>query len=359
MRNLKLIVLENIKEVGEEINFQLKKMNKSKEDYFVSFENPRFSNGEGKVKLKDSIRDSDVYILSDVGNYKMSYSYRGREHYMTPDEHFQDIKRVISAIGGHAERVNVIMPLLYASRQHRRKGRESLDCADSLQELEKLGVNNIITFDAHDPNVVNAIPNLPFENVYPTNQILTKLLKQEKNIFKDILVVAPDFGAAERARYYSEMLGCNIGIFYKSRDLTKIVDGKNPIIEHQYLGPDVTGKNIVVVDDMIASGESMLDVATELKKRKANKIFFSASFALMTSGPDKFNQAYEEGLFNGLYSTNLTYVSEQIKNFPWYQEANCSKVIAKIINSLNNGESLEKYQNNKGKVVKQVQKLKK
>ena len=270
MSNLKLIVLENIKELGKEINEDLKKIRKDDSNYMITVKEDRFSNGEGKVKIEDTVRDKDIYIISDVGNYDITYNMRGGVHYMGPDEHFGDIKRTILALSGYQEKITLIMPLLYQARQHKRKGRESLDCALALQELERLGVNHIITFDAHDPNVSNAIPNLPFENFYPTNTILEDLLKTED--LKDILVISPDMGAMERARYYAELLNSDVGVFYKRRDLSRIVNGKNPIVEHTYMGSSVKDKDVLVVDDMIASGSSMLEVGKMLKEQGARKV---------------------------------------------------------------------------------------
>lgn len=352
--NLKLIILDNFKEVGEEVNKEIKRIRNSNVDYTTEFINSRFSNGEGKIKIEESVRDKDLYILCDVGNYSINYNMHGMKHYMSPDEHFQDIKRIVSATNGRSERITLIMPLLYQSRQHKRKGRESLDCALALQDLESLGVDNIITFDAHDPNVSNAIPNTPFENFYPTHIILEDLIKNE--MIDNLLVVSPDMGAMERSRYYAEMLGCDVGVFYKRRDLSKIVNGKNPIVDHIYMGADVKGKNILVVDDMIASGESMIDVATELKERGANKIYMVATFALFTEGTEKFKEAYENGLFDKLYSTNLSYVAKEIRNTNWYHEVDFSKLIARIIDSLNKKESVEKYQNGKKEMINKIKK---
>ncbi len=275
------------------------------------------------------------------------------EH-MSPDEHFQDIKRVISAISGYAHKITLIMPLLYESRQHKRKGKESLDCAIALQELERLGVNHIITFDAHDPNVANSIPNLPFENVFVAHDILDGLLENED--VNNLLVISPDMGAMERARYYAEMLMCNVGVFYKRRDLTKIINGKNPIIEHAYLGEDVSNKNIIVVDDMIASGESMLDVAKKLREKGSNKIYLVATFSLLTEGAEIFIEAYKNKLFDKLYSTNLSYVPDIIKKEPWYQEIDCSKRLACIINALNKKESLKPIYDDKQDILDKVKK---
>lgn len=351
--NLKLIILDNFKNVGEKVDKELQRLMKEKESYAVRTSNSRFSNGEGKVKLEETVRHQDLYILCDVGNYSMSYTMHGNTHYMSPDEHFQDVKRVISATSGRSENITLIMPLLYQSRQHKRKGRESLDCALALQELENLGVNCIVTFDAHDPNVSNAIPNLPFENFYPTHIILEDLLEED---LEKLLVVSPDMGAMERSRYYAELLGCDVGGFYKRRDLSKVVNGKNPIVDHVYMGTDVKDKNIIVVDDMIASGSSMIEVASELKKRGANKIYLISTFALFTEGIELFQDAYEKKLFDKLYSTNLSYVREDVRNASWYHEVDCSSFIAKVIDTLHKGESIEPLQNGKKEMLRKINK---
>ena len=275
------------------------------------------------------------------------------EH-MSPDDHYQDIKRVIAAISGLAGRITLITPLLYESRQHRKKGKESLDCAIALQELERLGVNHIVTFDVHDPNVSNAIPNLPFENFFPTNVILDKFIDNED--ISNFLVISPDMGAMERARFYAEMFGVDVGVFYKRRDLTKVVNGKNLIIEHVYLGAPVKGKDIIVVDDMIASGTSMLEVAQQLKSKGANKIYFIATFSLFTEGVKEFNKAYKEKMFDKLYTTNLTYVPEKIKKETWFNSIDCSKYIASIINALHNQESLKTLFNGKRVIFNKIKK---
>ena len=279
MNDLKLIILDNILEFGNKTNEYLKKINNTNEDYIISICRDRFSNGEGKIKINDTIRDKDIYILSDVGNYNITYKMHGFIQHMSPDEHFQDIKRVISALSGYASKITLVMPLLYQSRQHKRKGNESLDCAIALKELETLGVNHIITFDAHDPNTSNAIPNLPFDNFYVAHEILDKLI--EKEDIRNLLVISPDMGAMERAKYFAELLGVDVGVYYKRRDLSKVVNGKNPIIEHVYLGSDVKNKNIIVVDDMIASGSSMIEVGERLKELGANKVYFITTFSLL------------------------------------------------------------------------------
>ena len=356
MDELKLIILDNIRKLGDKVNEHLKRINNSVNDYIIPITRDRFSNGEGKIKINGTVRDKDIYIMSDVGNYNITYDMHGFTHHMSPDEHFQDIKRVISAIRGYASKITLIMPLLYEARQHKRKGKESLDCAVALKELEALGVNHIVTFDAHDPNVANAVPNLPFENVYVAHDILDKLIEEED--ISNLLVISPDMGAMERARYYAEMLGCDVGVFYKRRDLSKVVNGKNPIVEHVYLGDDVSGKNIIVVDDMIASGSSMIEVATDLKKRGANKIYLAASFALLTEGPEVFIKGYNERLFDKLYSTNLSYVPELIKDEPWYFNVDCSNRIARIVNALHNKESLKPIFDDKDDILQKIKRLK-
>lgn len=356
---LKLIVLDNCKELGSKVNEYLNKIRSSKEDYIIPVCSSRFSNGEGKVTIEETVRDKDLYILSDVGNYDISYSLHGNKHPMSPDEHFQDIKRVISATSGHASKITLIMPLLYQARQHKRRGRESLDCAIALQELEQLGVNNIVTFDAHDPNVSNAIPKLPFENFYPTHTILNKLIEIERANISNLLVVSPDMGAMERARYYAEMLGCDVGAFYKRRDLTKVVNGKNPVVDHVYMGSDVKNRNIIVVDDMIASGGSMVEVAAELKDRGAKNVYLVATFALLTEGPEVFINGYKDKLFNKLYSTNLSYVPDKIKKAKWYCDVDCSFQLAKIINTLNNKDSIRPLLvDGKNEVISKIERLK-
>ncbi len=264
---------------------------------------------------------------------------------MSPDEHYQDIKRAILAVMGHAKSVNLVIPFLYESRQHRRKGRESLDCALALQELQNLSVNSIITFDVHDPNIQNAIPTMSFDNFYPTNDMLKVFLENEEFDEEKTLVVSPDTGAMDRARFLADILRVDVGMFYKRRDISKIVDGHNPIVAHEYLGSDVSNKNIIIVDDMLASGNSMLEVAEELKKRGANKIFFFTTFALFTSGYEKFDEAYKNKLFNAIYATNLNYIPEEILQKEWFKCVDCSEYTAKIIDTLNKGKSVSELIN--------------
>jgi len=356
--NLGLIVVENAKEFGERVQKNLNKIRKDEKNYIIPAMTNRFNNGEGKAVIEGTVRGKDLYIISDVGNYSISYSMHGEKHAMSPDEHFQDIKRIISATSGHASKITVVMPLLYQARQHKRKGRESLDCAIALQELERLGVDNIITFDAHDPNVSNAIPRMPFESFYPTHTILSQLVKKEKEHIDNLLVVSPDMGAMERARYYAEMLGCDVGVFYKRRDLSKIVNGKNPIIEHAYMGADVKNRDIIVVDDMIASGQSMIEVAKELKSRGANNVYLVATFTLLTEGIQGFLDAYEQESFTKLYSTNLSYVPETIKSQEWYCEVDCSMQLATIIDTLNKKQSIQPLCDGKKKMFEEIEKMK-
>lgn len=355
---LGLIVLSNIEEVGKKTNEYLKMSYRENKDYMIPISNSRFSNGEGKVRLEDSVRDKDLYILSDVGNYSMTYMMHGNEHHISPDEHFQDIKRVIAATSGHASRVTVVMPLLYQSRQHKRSGMESLDCAIALQELEAMGVDRIITFDCHDPNVSNAIPRLPFENFYPTHTILKQLMQEESDHLNDLLVVSPDMGAMERARYYAEMIGCDVGVFYKRRDLSRVVNGKNPIVEHVYMGADVKGKDILVVDDMIASGTSVIEVGKKLKENGANHVYFVATFALFTEGTNVFSDAYQEGIFDKLYVTNLSYVPESIKEESWYQDVDCSYQLSQIIHTCYERNSLAPLWNGKKEIIDEIHRMK-
>lgn len=355
-QNLKLLVMPNCQELGEKVDKELQRLNKSEESYLLNFKPDRFNNGEGKITINDNIYNTDLFIISDVGNYGITYKYHGNDHHMAPDEHFEDIKRGIAATSGHASKITVIMPLLYQSRQDKRKGNESLDCAIGLQELENMGVNNVITFDAHNPSVCNAIPRLPFENFYPTHAILGDLIAQEE--IKDLLVISPDMGAMERARYYADMLGCDVGVFYKRRDLSKVVNGKNPIVEHMYMGADPAGKDVIIVDDMIASGGSILEVAEALRGKGVDKIFLIATFALFTEGTEKFIDAYERGLFTKLYSTNLSYVPKEITESSWYYEVDCSKYLALIINTFYKKEDTLELWNGKKKMINRIKKKK-
>ena len=352
--NLKLIVLSNCKECGEKVNSYLKEMYSTNEDFTINVDPVRFNNGEGKVKINESIREKDVYILCDIGNYSETYKMHGFVNHKSPDDHFQDLKRVIWAMKGQANSISIVMPLLYESRQHRRKGRESLDCAASLQELFDLDIKNLITFDAHDVGIQNSVPKSCFENFYPTGTIIKELMEKEDIDFENMLVISPDTGAVDRARLYADLFKTNVGMFYKRRDLTKIVNGKNPIIEHKYIGEDVKGKNILVVDDMIASGESMLDVAQLLKKLGAENIYLTATFSLFTSGIEKIKKAYELGLINKIYTTNLTYIPENIKEEPWIEVVDCTYHVAQIIEHLHSHKPISELMNGRGEWSKQI-----
>lgn len=339
---LAIIAMKSCKEIAGPIDKKLS-AKREKTSHLIDVDEVRFSNGEGKVVIRESIRGKDVYILCDVGNYGCTYNMFGFENHMSPDDHLQDIKRVLSAIAGKARRITLILPLLYASRQHRRKGRESLDCALALQEFERLGVKDIITFDAHDPTIQNAVPLISFENLHPSYKIIKALLTTEKHMIVDaenFIVISPDTGAMDRALYYSSNLGVDTGLFYKRRDHSKIVNGKNPIVQHDYLGRDVKGCNVLIVDDMIASGQSVFDICEELKKRGAKKIFVAVTFALFTSGSEKFDKYYEEGLLDGVYATNLSYVPESIKSKPWFKEVNMAGFAANVIETLNMDNSI-------------------
>lgn len=344
--DLGLIALKSCTELGNAVDKYIQTKTNTSESFLVPLDEIRFANGEGKVKISETVRGKDIYILCDIGNYSCTYKMNGFVNHMGPDEHFQDIKRTISAIKGKAARITVIMPLLYESRQHRRKGRESLDCALALQELERLGVDEIITFDVHDPNVQNAVPLLSFENIYPTYDIVKSLVSNEKTLelhSENLLVISPDTGAMDRAIYYSSVLGVDVGLFYKRRDHSLIVNGKNPIVKHEYMGRDVEGKDVLIVDDMIASGESVLDIASELKKRNARNVYVATTFAFFTEGLEKFTDFYERGIISKVYSTNLTYVPQELRDSKWFQAVDLSEFLARIINRLNHGKSIAKY----------------
>lgn len=343
---LGIIALESCRELGEQVNKIIQQKRNTEESLLIPTNEIRFSNGEGKVKLPETVRGKDIYILCDVGNYSCTYKMFGFTNHKGPDEHFQDIKRTVSAIRGKAARITVIMPLLYQSRQHRRKGRESLDCALALQELERLGVDEILTFDVHDPNVQNAIPLLSFENLYPTYDIVKSLISNEDTLSLDkekLLVISPDTGAMDRAIYYSSVLGVDVGLFYKRRDHSTVVNGKNPIVEHEYMGREVEGKDVLIVDDMIASGESVLDIALELKKRNAKNVYVATTFAFFTEGLEKFNEYYSDGIIAKVYSTNLTYISPELRETKWFNAVDMSEFLSRVINRLNYGKSIAKY----------------
>lgn len=314
-----------------------------KDNYIIKSSISRFGSGEAKGTIEESVRGDDLYLLVDVCNYSMTYSLSGKINHMSPDDHFQDLKRIIAAIAGKARRINVIMPFLYESRQHKKTGRESLDCALALQELTNMGVENIITFDAHDPRVQNAIPLKGFETVQPIYQYTKGLLRNFPDLQVDsehMMIISPDEGGMRRAIYFANMLKLDVGMFYKRRDYTKVVDGRNPIIAHEFLGTDVEGKDLVIIDDMISSGESVQEVAKELKKRKARRVFVCATFGLFTNGFARFDQYYEDGIIDGIFTTNLVYQSPDLLSRPYYHSIEMSKYVALIIDNLNHDSTI-------------------
>ncbi|HIZ79044.1 MAG TPA: ribose-phosphate pyrophosphokinase [Candidatus Lachnoclostridium stercorigallinarum] len=355
---LGLIPLKSCAELGEKVNRHLVEWRRERQsehkstiaftgyqrdNYIIDAQTPRFGSGEAKGTIGESIRGDDLYFMVDICNYSLTYSLCGMVNHMSPDDHFQDLKRVIAAAAGKARRINVIMPFLYEGRQHKRSGRESLDCATALQELVSMGVENIITFDAHDPRVQNAIPLKGFETVQPIYQFIKSLLKVEQNLQIDsdhMMVISPDEGGMKRAIFFANVLGLDMGMFYKRRDYTQIVDGRNPIVAHEFLGSDIEGKDVMVIDDMISSGESMLDVAKELKMRKARKVFIFATFGLFTNGLSKFDEYYQNGLIDRIFTTNLVYQTPELLTKPYYTSVDMSKYIALIIDNLNHDDSL-------------------
>ena len=360
---LGLIALDGCTEMGAKVNDYLVKWRKEdghvhkndvaftgyeKDTYLIDAKVPRFGSGEAKGIINESVRGKDLYLMVDVCNYSLTYSLTGNVNHMSPDDHFQNLKRIIAAVGGKGRRINVIMPFLYESRQHKRGSRESLDCALALQELVRMGVDNIITFDAHDPRVQNAIPLNGFETIRPTYQFIKGLLRTFKDLQIDsehMMAISPDEGATGRAIYLANVLNLDMGMFYKRRDYTKIVEGRNPIIAHEFLGADVSGKDVVVIDDMISSGESMIDVATELKRRNANRIFVASTFGLFTNGLEKFDEAYKSGLIYRVMTTNLVYQPEELLQREYYINVDMSKYIALLIDTLNHDSSIAEYLN--------------
>ena len=334
----------------------------SEDSYMVDSICPRFGTGEGKGMINASVRGSDLYIFADVTNYSLTYKLFGQENHMSPDNHFQDLKRIISATDGKAKRLNVIMPFLYEGRQHKRSGRESLDCALALQELADLGVSNIITFDAHDPRVQNAIPLIGFDTFMPTYQFLKAIIDTTPDFRIDsdhLMIISPDEGAMGRAVYFSTILGVDMVMFYKRRDYSVIVNGKNPIVAHEFLGSSVEGKDVVIVDDMISSGESMLDVAKQLKDRKARRVFVCTTFGLFTDGFEKFDEFYEKEYIYKVITTNLNYRDPELLTKPYYVEADMTKFTASIMDSLNHDISIEPIISPTGKIQKLLKKIQK
>lgn len=329
----------------------------NRKTYLINVECPRFGTGEGKGLLHQSVRGYDIYIISDVTAYQIQYEMYGRKVPMSPDDHYADLKRIIAAIGGKARRITVIMPFLYESRQHKRTNRESMDCALMLQELQNMGVEDIITFDAHDPRVQNAIPLMGFESFQPTYQMLKALFNRVKDLTIDkehMMVVSPDEGAISRNIYYSTMLKLDLGLFIKRRDYSQVVNGRNLIISHDYIGDDVTGKDLIVADDIISTGESMIDLINDLHKRRANRIFIAATFCFFTNGADKFDEAYEKGQLGGVMCTNLNYLPAEIRQRPWFMEADMSKYLALIIATLNHDHSLDSLFNPFDRIIRLV-----
>ena len=375
--SLGIVTLKSCQSLGEKIDQYLVKWRTERENehkdslafkgyqrdsYLINTKVPRFGSGEAKGEILESVRGADLYLLVDVANYSLTYSLCGHENHMSPDDHYADLKRIISAVGGKARRITVIMPFLYESRQHKRTARESLDCAIMLQELTNMGVDNIITFDAHDPRVQNAIPLNGFETVSPTYQFIKGLLKNTTDLNIDsghMMVISPDEGGMGRAIYMANVLGLDMGMFYKRRDYTRIVNGRNPIVAHEFLGSSVEGKDVIVIDDMISSGESVLEVAQELKARKANRVFICATFGLFTNGLEKFDEAYEKGLISRVLTTNLIYQTPDLLSRPYYINCDLSKYIAYIIDTLNHDASISDLLNPNDRIQAALTKYKK
>ncbi len=374
--SLGMISLEGCKILGEQVDKFLVKWRAERESehkdslafagyqrdsYLLNAKVPRFGSGEAKGMILESVRGTDLYLLVDVCNYSLTYSLSGHTNHMSPDDHYQDLKRIIAAVGGKARRITVIMPFLYESRQHKRTSRESLDCALALQELVAMGVDNIITFDAHDPRVQNAIPLHGFETVQPAYQFIKGLLRNVSGLQLDsdhMMVISPDEGGMNRAIYIANVLGLDMGMFYKRRDYTRIVDGRNPIVAHEFLGTSVEGKDMIIIDDMISSGESMLEVAAALKERKANRIFVFSTFGLFTNGLDKFDKAYESGIIDKVLTTNLIYQTPELLEREWYISCDMSKYIAYIIDTLNHDSSISDLLNPSERIQNIVAKYK-
>ncbi len=360
---LGIIALESSREIGKKVNDYIVDWRRERsklggaattladyslDSFSIDAKCPRFGSGEAKGIIHETVRGDDLYLLVDVCNHSLSYTVCGQTNHMSPDDHYQDLKRVIAAVGGKARRITVIMPFLYESRQHRRSARESLDCALALQELTQMGVENIITFDAHDPRVQNAIPLKGFETVQPTYQFIKALLKNVPDLKIDsdhMMMISPDEGAMGRAIYYANVLGLDVGMFYKRRDYSRIENGRNPIIAHEFLGADLNGKDVIIIDDMISSGESMIDVARELKKRNANRIFAVATFGLFTNGMAKFDEAVEQGMIYRVVTTNLVYQPEEVLSRDYHITADMSKYIALLIDTLNHDQSISNLLN--------------
>lgn len=346
---LGLIAIPGSEGLGKKVNDYLVTWSREAgydyDNFLIENECPRFSSGDGKALIKNTVRGYDVYIIADFGNYSLEYPLFGRMNRMSPDDHFQNLKRIIQAIGGKAHRVNVITPILYGGRQHRRNYRESLDCAVALQELQNMGVSNIVAFDAHDPRVCNAVPLMGFDNIIPTYQVLKALFKYVNDFKMDMdhfMVVSPDEGALNRNMYYSSVLGVDLGMFYKRRDYSRVVNGRNPIVAHEYLGNSVEGKDVFIADDIISSGESMLDIAIELKKRNAKRIFAYATYPIFTNGLEAFDKAYADGKIDYVFGTNLSYRTPELLSREWFCEVDVSKYLSYLIMALNHDMSISK-----------------
>lgn len=350
--SLGIIVMNNCSDLGKKVNENIMQKRGSDEGFLIKVDTPRFNNGEAKGVILDSVRDKDLYILSDIGNHSETYKMYGYENHKSPDDHFVDIKRILSAVRAQPERITVFMPMLYESRQHRRNKRESLDCALALRELNNLNVDVVTTIDVHDPNIQNAVPDtMCFENFFASNSILTSFIKDEDFNPEDVVFISPDKGAFERTSYYANMFGADVGLFNKRRDLSKFIDGHHPIVAHDYLGRDLKGKTVIIVDDMIDSGGSMLDVVDKAKNLGADKVYAIATFSLFSKGLDRFDDAYNKKLLDKIYSTNLTYVDPEAINAPWYRQIDCSSYVADIIDTLNKSGSITELKNGKQKIL--------
>ena len=365
---LKIIVHDSCRELGRKINDEIVKLRKSQnllhrdspafygyeeDNYLLDFATPRFGTGEGKGVLKETVRGKDLYILIDITNHSLTFTVNGFEHHMSPDDIYMDLKRIIAATAGKAHRITVIMPFLYESRQHKRFGRESLDCAMALAELDAMGVNDVITFDAHDPKVQNSIPLCGFDNFLPPYQFVKTLIHYEKDLIIDkdhLVVISPDEGALDRAVYFAGVLSVNTGMFYKRRDYTKVVNGKNPIVAHEFLGDDIDGKDVIVIDDMISSGGSMIDTARQLKAMNAKRVYICCTFGLFTEGLELFDRAYDQCIFDKIICTNLAYHTPEITNRPYYIEADMSEYTAHIIDYMNHDIALSRLHTSTAKI---------
>lgn len=354
-----LMVLKGFQDRAEQLNSYLGELLGEKRNYIIDIDSPRFSNGEGKIQINETVRDKEIYIVADVGNYNVTYDLYGKENRMSPDDHFLDIIRAISAISGKARKITLFMPLMYSSRQHRRKSRESLDCAMALRYLETLGVKNILTFDIHDPEVQNTIPTGSFDSIFPMYSILKYFIKNEADaISKDkMIVISPDVGAMERTKRYASILNLDLGLYYKRRDYTRIVNGKNPILQHEYIGPDVKGKDLLIVDDMLSSGESIIDIVTRMKEKGCGNVYVITTFAFFTNGPDKFDELYKKGLLKKVYSTNASYLNPELKSKEWFCEIDLTKCMAKVMTCLIQNQGISKILDSQKKLQTLLEKI--